>query len=150
LLRWAAAAVCIGLAVAAVVPPFARQASTLARLDREIATGRAAAAEAVRLREETDRLSGIVNLIESERDKSGRPLVTLAALTRMLPDDTYLTEVQHQQNKVMLSGRSAGASRLIGALATGHQLKNPAFTAPVTRIEATRSEVFTITAEVVP
>jgi general secretion pathway protein L len=67
-----------------------------------------------------------------------------------LPDDTFLTELQLQQQKVIVSGRSASASRLIGALATGNHLRNPAFAAPVTRIEATRSEVFTITAEVGP
>jgi hypothetical protein len=36
--------------------------------------------------------AGSGELIDSERDKAGRPLVILAALTRMLPADTYLTE----------------------------------------------------------
>lgn len=150
LLRWPAAAVCIGLAVAAIAAPFARQASTLTTLDQEIAKGRAAAAESDKLRQEIERLSGTADLIESERDKAGRPLATLAALTRVLPDDTYLTELQHQQRKVTLSGRSAGASRLIGAISAVSQLRNPTFAAPVTRIEAARAEVFTISAEVAP
>jgi len=150
LLRWPAAALCAGLAVAAVAVPFAHQASALAELEEEIARGRSAAAEAEKLRQEIDRLTGTAGLIESERDKAGRPLITLAALTRLLPDDTYLTELQMQQHKVTLSGRSAGASRLIGALADGNQLRNPAFAAPVTRIEAAKAELFTITAEVGP
>src|SRR6266446_1672839 len=133
LLRWPAAALCAGLAVAVIAVPFARQTSALAELDQEI-----------------DRLTGTVDLIESERDKAGRPLITLATLTRVLPDDTYLTELQLQQHKVILSGRSVGASRLIGALAAGNQLRNPAFAAPVTRIEAAKAELFTITAEVGP
>ena len=91
-----------------------------------------------------------VDLIESEQDKVGRPLATLASLTLVVPDDTYLTELQYQRRKVTLSGRSATASRLIGALAASNQLQNPVFAAPVTRIEAIRSEVFTITAEVGP
>src|SRR5207245_2528232 len=150
LLRWPAAALCAGLAAAAVAVPFARQASALAQLEEEIAGGRAAAAEAEKLRHEVDRLTGTAGLIESERDKAGRPLITIAALTRLLPDDTYLTELQMQQHRVTLSGRSAGASRLIGALAAGNQLRNPAFAAPVTRIEAAKAELFTITAEVGP
>ena len=149
-LRWPAVALCAGLAVAAVATPFARQSSALAKLDEEIAAGRAAAAEAQSLRNEIERLSGSAELIGNERDKAGRPLVTLAALTRTLPDDTYLTELQLQQRKVTISGRSAGASRLIGALAVGNQLRNPTFAAPVTRIEATRSEVFTIVTEIGP
>src|SRR5947209_505385 len=79
LLRWPAAALCAGLAAAAVAVPFARQASALAQLEEEIAGGRAAAAEAEKLRHEVDRLTGTAGLIESERDKAGRPLITLAA-----------------------------------------------------------------------
>jgi general secretion pathway protein L len=148
LLRWPAAACCAGLALAVIVTPFVRQSAALADFDRQVADGRRAAAETEKLRREIDHLSGTVDLIDSERDKAGRPLATLAALTRLLPDDTYLTELQQQQRKVTLSGRSPGASRLIGALAASHQLRNPAFAAPVTRIEAIKSEVFTITAEV--
>lgn len=150
LLRWPAAAVCAGLALAVIAMPFARQASAIAALDREIGQGRSAAAEAGKLRQEIERLSGAAELIDSERDKAGRPLVVLATLTRMLPGDTYLTEFRQQQHKVTVSGRSAAASRLIGALSGGTQLRNPTFAAPVTRIEALRSEVFTITAEVAP
>jgi hypothetical protein len=51
---------------------------------------------------------------------------------------------------VTISGRSAAASRLIAILAAGDQLRNPTFTAPVTRIEANHFEVFTISAEVAP
>jgi general secretion pathway protein L len=117
---------------------------------REIASGRTAATEAENLRREIERLQGSAELIDSERDKAGRPLVILAALTRMLPADTYLTEFRQQQHKVMVSGRSASASRLIGALSAGDQLRNPSFAAPVTRIEALRAEVFTIAMEVAP
>jgi len=150
LLRWPAAALCVGLAAAVIATPLVRQASTLADLDQEIAAGRSAAAEAEKLRREIERLAGSAELIDSERDKAGRPLLVLAALTRMLPTDTYLTEFRQQQLKVTVSGRSAGASRLIGALSNGDQLRNPSFAAPVTRIEALRAEVFTITAEVAP
>jgi general secretion pathway protein L len=150
LLRWPAAALCVGLAAAVIATPLVRQASTLADLDQEIVAGRSAAAEAEKLRREIERLSGSAELIDSERDKAGRPLLVLAALTRMLPADTYLTEFRQQQQKVTVSGRSAGASRLIGALSAGDELRNPSFAAPVTRIEAIRAEVFSITAEVAP
>jgi general secretion pathway protein L len=150
LLRWPAAVLCAGLAIAAILAPFVRQASIADALDQEIAAGRLAAAEVEKLRREIDRLAGSAELIDSERGKAGRPLLVLAALTRMLPTDTYLTEFRQQQLKVTVSGRSAGASRLIGALSNSDQLRNPSFAAPVTRIEALRAEVFTITAEVAP
>jgi general secretion pathway protein L len=149
-LLWLAAACCAALALGAIVTPFVRQELNFASLNREIALGRTAAAEADSLRQEIDRLSGSAGFIESERDKAGRPLVVLAATTRILPDDTYLTEMELRQRKVTLSGRSAAAARLIGAFAADGQFRNPAFSAPVTRLEALKSELFTINAEVGP
>jgi general secretion pathway protein L len=149
-LLWPAAACCAALALAAVVIPYVRQEIALASLDQEIAIGRTAAAEAESLRQEIDRLSGSADFVEAERDKAGRPLVVLAAATRVLPDDTYLTEMELRQRKVTLTGRSAAAARLIGPLAADGTFRNPGFAAPVTRLEALHSELFTINAEVGP
>jgi general secretion pathway protein L len=149
-LLWPAAALCAGLAVLMAVLPFVRQANALAEVNREIAADRPVAAEAEGLRREIDRLASAANVVESERDKAGRPLGTLATLTRLVPDDTYLTELQQQQRKMSVSGRSAAASRLIAALATGNELRDPAFAAPVTRAEGSRPEIFTITVEIGP
>jgi general secretion pathway protein L len=149
-LMWSAAVGCAVLALAAIVTPFVRQQLALASLDQQVAAGRTAAAEADSLRQELDRLAGSADFIESERDKAGRPLVVLAAATRVLPDDTYLTELELQKRKVTLTGRSAAAARLIGPLAADGMFRNPGFTAPVTRVEALHTELFTINTEVAP
>lgn len=146
----AAAAVCAVLGLAVVVTPFVRQSLALAAVDRQVAAGRVAAAEADKLRRDIDRLSGNVDLIARERDKAGHPLEALAAATRVLPDDTYLSEFSLRHRKVTLSGRSAAAARLIGPLSASGEFGNPAFAAPVTRLEALHAEVFTITAGVRP
>jgi general secretion pathway protein L len=145
-----AAACCAALGLAAVVIPFIRQEIALTSLEQEIAAGRTAAAEVDSLRREIDRLSGSADFVEHERDKVGRPLAILAAATRILPDDTYLTEMELRQRKVTLTGRSAGAARLIGPLAADETFRNPGFAAPVTRLEALHVELFTINAEVRP
>ena len=145
------AAICCGaLALATVVTPFVRQSIAFGKLEQAVASGRAAADEAAGLRREIDQLSGSADLIQSERDKVGRPLEVLAAATRILPDNTYLTELELAQRKLTLSGRSAAAARLIGAFAADSEFRNPAFAAPVTRIEALHQEIFTIIAEVGP
>jgi len=149
-LIWSVAVCCAILGVAAVVTPFVRQGRALASLDQQIAVGRTAAAEADSLRQEIDRLTGSADFVESERDKAGRPLAVLAAATRVLPDDTYLTEMELQKRKVTLTGRSAAAARLIGPLAADGSFRNPGFAAPVTRVEALHTELFTINAEVAP
>jgi general secretion pathway protein L len=141
---------CAALLLAIVVTPFVRQSIAMTKLDRSLAVGRSTAAEAERLRAEIARLVGSADFVEKERDKVGDPLAVLAATTRILPDDSYLTELQLQQRKLTMSGRSAGAARLIGAMAADSMFRNPAFTAPVTRIEALRQEIFTIVTEVAP
>ena len=149
-LMWLAAVCCAVLSLTVVVTPFVRQEIALASLEQQIAVGRTAATEADSLRQEIDRLAGSADFIESERDKAGRPLVVLAAATRVLPDDTYLTEMELQKRKVTLTGRSAAAARLIGPLAADGTFRNPGFTAPVTRVEALHTELFTINSEVAP
>jgi general secretion pathway protein L len=145
------AAVCFAaLVLAAIVTPFVRQSTTMASLDRTLAAGRAAAAEAESLRREIQRLSGSADLVEKERGKVGQPLAVLAAVTSVMPDDSYLTEMELRQRQLTLSGRSAAAARLIGAFAANSEFRNPAFAAPVTRIEALRQEIFTIITEVSP
>jgi general secretion pathway protein L len=140
----AAAFCCATLALAAITTPFLRQQMVLAALDRDIAIGRAAAAEADRLRQEIDRLSGSADFVRHERDRAGQPLATLAAMTDSLPDDTYLTEIELRGRKVTLTGHSTAASRLIGALAAQGEFRNPGFAAPIIRIEALHSALFTI------
>lgn len=141
---------CAILALVALTLPYVQQALPLLGLERSIAAEKEAAAEAQRLQQQIDRLSGGITFVEQERVKLGRPLVVLAALTRLLPADTYLTDLSLHQGKITFTGRSAGASRLIALLARTDQLRNPAFAAPVTRIGGGELENFTITAEVAP
>lgn len=141
---------CALLAIAAIVTPFVRQSITIADLDQSLAAGRAAAGEADKLHGEIASLTGSADLIVREREKVGQPLVVIAAATRVLPDDSYLTEMQLQQRKLTMSGRSAAAAKLIGAMAADSEFHNPTFAAPVTRIEALRQEIFTIVTEVEP
>jgi general secretion pathway protein L len=141
---------CALLALAAVLIPFVQQSITMTAVDRQLAAGHNAAAEAAGLRREIQRLAGSADLVQKERDKVGQPLAILAAVTSVMPDNSYLTELELRQRKLTLSGRSAAAARLIGAFAANGEFRNPAFAAPVTRIEALHQEIFTIIAEVAP
>src|SRR3984893_9168385 len=147
LLVRAAALGCAILALGAAVTPLVRQEIVLAGLEHEIAVGRDLAAQAESVRQEIDRLSGSVDFVERERDKAGQPLAVLAATTDVMPDDTYLTEIELLGRKLTLTGHSAAASRLIGAFAATGASRNPGFAAPITRIEGLHSELFTIIAQ---
>lgn len=146
----AAATLCLALAVAVAATPFLRQSLALAAVDRLI-TGLKPdvdAADALRRRIE-GRGTGR-DILADEALRLGDPLKVLAAVTRTLPDDTYLSEFSMRQRQVGLVGQSADASRLIGALAADPAFRDPAFSAPVTRGKDGGRDLFSIKVEARP
>ncbi len=138
---------CTMLAVAALVVPFAKQSWTEQRIEREIASLRPAVDKTESLRRRLSQLAAGVDVLATQRSRVGDPIATLAALTDILPDDTVLTDFTMRQRVITLAGQSAAAARLIPALAADPALRDPAFTAPVTRNDTQRTDIFTIRAE---
>jgi general secretion pathway protein L len=85
--------------------------------------------------------------IAAARAQAAVPLRSIALLTDVLPDDTYLMTFDLRRNKVTITGRSAAAARLIGAMAAQTRIRDPAFTAPITRKVTRSGETFAIRAE---
>jgi general secretion pathway protein L len=83
--------------------------------------------------------------VVTETRRVGDMLGALAAVTDILPDDSYLTEFTMRERKITLSGMSNSAPKLISALSGDPRVKNPAFTAPVTR--ENNHDVFSIRAD---
>lgn len=142
-----AAAGCCFLAVAAVATPFILQSLASASLDTRIEAMQPRVAQADRLRKAITSGVTTADAIAAARNQVGVPLQAIALLTEMLPDDTFLISLSARQRKVTISGRSAAAARLIGAMASHPLIHDPAFTAPVIRDETNGGEQFSIRAE---
>jgi general secretion pathway protein L len=71
-------------------------------------------------------------------------------LTRILPDDTFLTDFSLRDRHFTISGRSASAPRLITGLSADPMIRNAAFAAPVTRIEGASADAFSIGGDIAP
>jgi general secretion pathway protein L len=138
---------CGVLAVVAVALPFVLQTLASARLDARIEAVQPQVKEAEKLRKKITDGATTADAIAAARNQLGTPLQTIAMLTDLLPDDTYLTALNVRQRKLTISGRSAAAARLIGAMAAHPLIHNPAFTAPVIRDETNGGEMFSIRAE---
>ena len=146
----AAATACAVLAVVAAGLPFVRQSAALDAVETRIAALRPAVDQADALRREIAAAAGSNDVIAAERARVGDALGVVATVTNVLPDDTYLTDLQLQGRVLTITGQSAAATRLIALLAAEPAFRNPAFTAPVTRNEPSRAEGFAIRAEVGP
>jgi general secretion pathway protein L len=89
-------------------------------------------------------------LLAQEMTRTGDVLQILATVTRILPDDTYLTDFSLHDRQMILGGRSAAAARLITGLSNDPNIRDAAFAAPVTRIEGATTDVFSIRAGITP
>ena len=139
---------CALLAVAVAAVPFAQQSLAADRVEARIADLRPRANQAEALRRSLLDRTAATDVIQAQRARVGDTLNVLATLTNLLPDDTYLTELTLRSRALVITGQSAGAARLIAAMAGDPSFLNPAFAAPVTRSDAGHGEGFSIRAEV--
>ncbi len=143
-------ALCLVLAAMAVAVPFLRQQAELDRLEARLADLRPQVDVADALRRRIAERAAGVDVVAAEAARVGNTLQALAALTDLLPDDTSLYELAVRDRVLTFTGQSTQAARLIPVLAGDPSFRNPVFAAPVTRNELTRTETFSVRAELRP
>jgi general secretion pathway protein L len=137
------------LAVSAVAIPLQRQRATLDELDAKAAAARAQAEESLAIRDRLDELTRSTHLLVA--DKTRQPLVVqvLEELTRLVPDQAYLIQLELHDQTVELHGFAATASDLIRPLEESLLFKAPQFRSPVTRDRRGGAERFHISVELI-
>ncbi len=143
----AAGLACAGLAAASLAIPLMQQEIALEAARSQVASLAPRVALVDGLRRRLAAASNGAEQFAAVGQRAGNALQAMAAITRALPDDTYLTEFVMRDRKVTLTGRSAAAVRLIGLLSAAPELANPAFAAPVIRTIGDRGDQFTISAD---
>jgi general secretion pathway protein L len=141
---------CGGLATVALILPFLLQALALHGTNAEIAALQPAMAQVEALRRGLNDGNAGREVLAREQEHTADVLQVLATLTRILPDDSFLTDFALRDRHFTISGRSASAPGLITGLSAEPAIRDAAFAAPVTRIEGATADVFTIAAEVRP
>ena len=140
---------CASLALAAIAQPLVRQSLALGQVEDRIATLRPLVSRIEALRGRLASATSGADTIARERERLGDPLRVLAAVTAILPDDTFLTTLGLHERTLTIEGQSAAAAKLIGKLAADPMFREPAFTAPVTRTEH-GADLFALKAKVAP
>lgn len=94
--------------------------------------------------EEALKMEQVVAAIKTIREGDVGKLKQLEELTRIIPDDSYLTEFQYkgEEKKVKLSGFAVSASKLIPLLEESPMFDNVKFTSPITTDKRTSKERF--------
>ena len=142
-----ALAACGMLALIAIALPFGLQSIARSALDARIDAVRPQVALAEGLRKKIANSATATAATAAARGQVGSPLRYIASLTDVLPDDTFLTSISLRQRKLTIGGKSAGAARLIGAMAANPLIHDPTFAASVIRDETNGGETFSIRAD---
>jgi general secretion pathway protein L len=145
-LAWA----CASLAALALVLPAGLQERALYATNSRIDALRPAIAQVEALRRDISVNGAEREIVARETERTGDVLQILATVTRILPDDTHLTDFSLRDRQLLLGGRSAAAARLITGLSADPAIRDAAFAAPVTRLEGATTDVFSIRAAVKP
>jgi general secretion pathway protein L len=135
------------LALLVLASPFLRQSLELADLQERLDAMAPDIRKVEQLRRTINGAGAGGDAVAAETRRLGDTLEALAAITEILPDDSYLTEFTMRERKMTLSGLATSAPKLISSLSSDPRIRNPAFTAPVTNSETTRKDVFSIRAE---
>ena len=137
------------LAVIAVAIPLRRQQARLDELETRVAAARAEAEESLELRAQLDQLTRSTRFLIAE--KTDRPMVAevLAELTRLVPDQAHIVQLDLRDGSVQLHGYAATASDLIGLLDQSELFRTPQFRSPVTQDPRSGTERFHLSVELV-
>ena len=147
-----ALAVVLLLAIAAAGAAFAADeivgGSLQARQD-EVAHKIAVAQTAMRARFDAGRDSAVAGL-ERRKQQTPSSVIVLEALSRIFPDDTYVTELRIVGGKMQVVGITRDAPALIRLIAQSSYFTQASFFAPTTRSPSQPGENFHIEAQILP
>ena len=140
----ALAALLVALGLPAVM--MERQNAELsARLSEVRASVEAGAASV----QQANRIENIRRFMERQFGEAVPPLVLLSELSRLIPQDSWVTSLNLQDNRLTLQGSSAKASVVVTALAGSRILSDVQYQSSITRDPRSNLERFSITATVV-
>ncbi|WP_189050663.1 PilN domain-containing protein [Aliidongia dinghuensis] len=142
------AGLAVVLAAATIVVPLVRMQQHIDTLTDVVAAEKREADEALRLEAEIQARSRDAGFLGERKRAAPSPTRTLDALTKLLPDDTWLTAFEMSGDAVAITGSTASASSVIALLDRSGFFAKPSFRSPVTQAPHSVQEQFNIAAEV--
>ena len=153
---WVPAAVTAVLLLAAVMVPLAQKREYAAALAAQAEQARVQAESADALRQKLARLQDDYNFVLAKKYAFPSTMQVLDDVTRLMPDDTWLTQLELKTNSkgkevqrdMLIRGETANASRLIGPLEESKLVEQAAPRSPTTKIQPGPGEIFDLGAQI--
>jgi general secretion pathway protein L len=112
----------------------------------QLATGKAEVIR--RLQEEVKHLGTSSRFLVEKKQATPLVLEIVNEVTRILPDDTWINQLDIKEQEVQIQGQSTSAAALIPSIESSEILQNARFRSPVTKMPGSSTERFHISADV--
>jgi general secretion pathway protein L len=142
------ALVAAALLAAAVFIPLQQAHRAQAALLQDLADSKRRAEETQRLQKEIEAEIQEGGFLAARKRQVPSVSEVLLALTHLLPDDTYLSELEVAGGEVRMTGFAASASAILGLIDQSQRFTNAAFRSPVVQDQRSNREQFNIAARV--
>jgi len=123
-----------------------QQAQVRARLNAEIDIYKGEAETVARLKRQRDDLAKKAEFMSTKIKGRLSVIQALEEVTRLLPDDTWLQQLEINGDRIDMQGVSMNASVLIGLVESSDLFKEAAFRSPITRDQRSGRERFNLSA----
>jgi general secretion pathway protein L len=136
------------LAGLAVFTPLQRAHRTLATLQQTLATVKERADESMRLQKQVDAAIQESGFLAARKRQVPVASEVLNALTHLLPDDTWLSELEIAKSEVHINGYAASASAILSLVDQSQRFFAAAYRSPVVQDLQANREQFNIAARI--
>jgi len=147
--RWKTTPVLIALAAAAVYLPLYNYDLTIADLVGQESQLKSRTEKASTIKREISMSIDAGNLFVSKRTKKPINAFIIKELTRIIPDDTWLSQLEINGQQIRLQGESKNASKLIQVIEESALFRETSFSAPITVNPKTGKDRFMIVTKLV-
>jgi general secretion pathway protein L len=145
--RWLAL-IALLLTAAALAIPLQQQRLTAADLERQIPAAKAAAQQSAQLHDHLDQLDANIRFLSEQKRRIPMLTHVLAELTRVIPDQAYIEQLDVRDGEINLRGLAATPADLIALLDRSALFNKPEFRAPVTQDPRLGLDRFQLSAKV--
>lgn len=137
------------LLMLAVAQPLQWQAEAAREAEQALDEARAAAREALVMREALEQLHKDTRYLMDRKLAAPFSVAVLADVTRLLPDDSYLFELQLRDGRLRLRGYAPSAAPLLELFENHPNFAQARFESPITKVPGIDKERFDISVELV-
>jgi general secretion pathway protein L len=149
-LNWLLMLVPLALLVGLLAVPISYKRGLVQQLGQELAQVRSSANQTLSLREKLEKNTQSALFVVNKRSSTPPVVDVLLELTALIPDDTWVQQLELRQGQLQIRGESALATVLLERLEDSAMFSGVGFRSPLVQVPAKTMERFHIAAEVAP